>query len=99
VVNGGRQGCYVSFEQTLRPPLNSLEAFAQEVENDVLDVREIVEQGEFSPRRFLATAIQDIEAGVVKSMEDEFQLYLAGLLEVVGRNRYGSMSRAVLFQR
>ena len=79
---------FVSFEQTLRPTPNSLEAFAQEVENDILDVRGIVENGEFSPRRFLSTAIQDVEAGVVKSMEDEFQLYLAGLLEVVGRNRY-----------
>jgi hypothetical protein len=79
---------YVEFEGSLRPPPSSLDAFAQQVENDILDVKDIVEKGEFSPRRFLATAVQDVVAGVVKSMEDDFQLYLGGLLEVLGRKQY-----------
>lgn len=79
---------YLEFERTLRPAPGSLDAFAQQIENDINDVKDIVEKGEFSPRRFLATSVQDVEAGVVKAMEDEFQLYLAGLLAVLGRNRY-----------
>jgi hypothetical protein len=79
---------YVEFEGSLRTPPSSLDAFAQQVENDILDVKDIVEKGEFSPRRFLATAVQDVAAGVVKSMEDDFQLYLGGLLEVLGRKQY-----------
>jgi hypothetical protein len=47
-----------------------------------------VESGEFSPRRFLSTNFQDVEAGAVKAMEDEFQLFLAGQLAIVGRKRY-----------
>lgn len=83
---------FMEFERTLRPAPGSLEAFAQQVENDILDIQDIVEKGEFSPRRFLATAVQDVDAGVVKAMEDEFQLYLAGQLAILGRNQY-SVSR------
>ncbi len=79
---------YVHFEHTLRPEPDSLEAFAQEVENDIGDIRDIVQSGEFSPRRFLATSVQDMASKRVKAMEDEFQLYLAGQMEIVGRGRY-----------
>jgi hypothetical protein len=79
---------YLEFERTLRPAPGSSDAFAQQVENDILDVQDIVEKGEFSPRRFLATSVQDAQAGVVKAMEDEFQLYLAGQLDLLGRNHY-----------
>ena len=79
---------YLEFERTLQAAPGSLEAFGQRVENDILDVKEVVEDGDFSPRRFLSTNFQDVEAGAVKAMEDEFQLYLAGQLAVVGRKRY-----------
>ncbi len=79
---------YLEFERTLQAAPGSLEAFAQRVENDILDVKEVVEEGEFSPRRFLSTNFQDVDSGVVKAMEDEFQLYLAGQLAVVGRKHY-----------
>lgn len=79
---------YLEFERTLQAAPGSLEAFAQRVENDILDVKEVVEHGEFSPRRFLSTNFQDVDAGAVKAMEDEFQLYLAGQLAVVGRKHY-----------
>jgi hypothetical protein len=79
---------YLDFERTLQAAPGSLEAFAQRVENDILDVKNIVEDGEFSPRRFLSTNFQDIDAGAVKAMEDEFQLYLAGQLAIVGRKQY-----------
>jgi hypothetical protein len=79
---------YLDFERTLIAAPDSLDAFAQQVENDILDVRDIVEKGEFSPRRFLASSVQDVEAGVVKAMEDEFQLFLAGHLALLGRQRY-----------
>jgi hypothetical protein len=79
---------YLEFERTLQAAPGSLEAFAQRVENDILDVKEVVEDGEFSPRRFLSTNFQDLEAGAIKAMEDEFQLYLAGQLAIVGRKRY-----------
>jgi hypothetical protein len=79
---------YLEFERTLQAAPGSLEAFAQRVENDILDVKEVVEDGEFSPRRFLSTNFQDVQAGAVKAMEDEFQLYLAGQLAVVGRKQY-----------
>jgi hypothetical protein len=79
---------YLEFERTLQAAPGSLEAFAQRVENDILDVKEVVEHGDFSPRRFLSTNFQDVDAGAVKAMEDEFQLYLAGQLAVVGRKHY-----------
>jgi hypothetical protein len=79
---------YLEFERTLQAAPGSLEAFAQRVENDILDVKEIVEDGDFSPRRFLSTNFQDVVAGAVKAMEDEFQVYLAGLLAVIGRKQY-----------
>ncbi len=79
---------YLEFERTLQAAPGSLEEFAQRVENDILDVKEVVEDGEFSPRRFLSTNFQDVEAGAIKAMEDEFQLYLAGQLAIVGRERY-----------
>lgn len=79
---------YLKFESTLRSPPGSLEAFAQQVQNDILDVKDIVENGEFSPRRFLATSVQDVRSGVVKAMEDEFQLYLAGQMDILGRKHY-----------
>ncbi|MDP1686103.1 hypothetical protein [Hydrogenophaga sp.] len=79
---------FLEFERTLRGTPGSLEAFAQQIQNDILDVQDIVEKGEFSPRRFLATSVQDVEASVVKAMEDEFQLYLAGQLAVLGRKAY-----------
>lgn len=79
---------FLEFEKTLRAPPGSLDAFAQEVENDILDVRDLIENGDFSPRRFLSTAFKAVSEDVIKSMEDEFQLYLAGLLEVLGRKRY-----------
>jgi hypothetical protein len=79
---------YLEFERTLQAAPGSLEAFAQRVENDILDVKEVVEDGEFSPRRFLSTNFQDVEAGAIKAMEDEFQLYLAGQLAIVGRKQY-----------
>jgi hypothetical protein len=79
---------YIEFESTLRSPPGTLEAFAHHVENDILDVKDIVENGEFSPRRFLATSVQDVQSGVVKAMEAEFQLYLAGQMDVLGRKHY-----------
>lgn len=79
---------FLEFERTLQAPVTDLDAFALQVERDLQYVREIVEVGEFSPRRFLATWVQDMDAGAVKAMEAEFQLFLAGQLAVVGRNRY-----------
>mgnify|MGYP000724064605 CR=1 FL=1 len=90
---------YLEFERTLQAAPGSLEAFAQRVENDILDVKEVVEDGEFSPRRFLSTNFQDVEAGAVKAMEDEFQLYLAGQLAVHGRSNGGLLVGAVMTQR
>lgn len=79
---------FLEFERSLQRTPGSLEAFALQVENDVLEVKEFIETSEFSPRRFLATSVQDIEEGRVKAMEDEFQLYLAGMLAVKGQRRY-----------
>lgn len=79
---------YLEFERTLQPTPASLEAFARQVEYDLLEVKENLEKGDFSARRFLSTAFQELSEEYVRSIEDDFQLFLAGQLELVGRKRY-----------
>lgn len=79
---------YLEFERTLQPAPASLEAFAQQVEYDLLEVKENLEKGDFSARRFLSTAFQELSEEYIRSIEDDFQLFLAGQLELIARKRY-----------
>lgn len=79
---------FLEFETRLRRVPGSEEAFAQEVENDLEEVKELVEQSDFSPRRFIGTSYIAAAESVIQAMEDEFQLFLAGQLDLIGRKRY-----------
>ena len=83
---------YLQFERDLQPVATTQEAFAQEIANDILEIKENIEKGEFSPRRFLSTWFQDLSADEIRAREDDFQLFLAGQLERLGHRRY-SVSR------
>jgi hypothetical protein len=79
---------YLDFERTLERVHISQESFAQTVESAILDIKEIVEKGDFSPRRFLSTFFSGASSSVMRSREDDFQLFLANELALIGARRF-----------
>lgn len=81
---------YLRFEQELHRPALDVETFAQSVENDILEVKDDIENGDFSPRRFLGSRRKSTESKATyeRALEDDFQLYLAGQLALIGKKRY-----------
>lgn len=81
---------YDRFEYNFAPPVSDYVSFAQTVHNDLLAVKEDIEQGEFSLRRFFNTLnfehVKTDSDGL--ALEEDFQALLGSELNHASRGRY-----------